>query len=83
MIEAARQTVLQKQAQLQQAHVEFSYNEIRASQDGWIILDTFPPYRRGAAFSLTAIAMIMAPVIGPVLVPRRRICIKCCKCRRR
>lgn len=32
-----------------------------------IILDTFPPDRRGAAFSLTAIATIMAPVIGPVL----------------
>jgi DHA2 family multidrug resistance protein len=32
-----------------------------------IILDTFPPDQRGAAFSLTAIATIMAPVIGPVL----------------
>lgn len=32
-----------------------------------IILDTFPPERRQAAFSLTAIAIIIAPVIGPVL----------------
>jgi DHA2 family multidrug resistance protein len=32
-----------------------------------IILDTFPPDKRGAAFSLTAVATIMAPVIGPVL----------------
>jgi DHA2 family multidrug resistance protein len=32
-----------------------------------IILDTFPPEKRNAAFSLTAIATIMAPVIGPVL----------------
>jgi DHA2 family multidrug resistance protein len=32
-----------------------------------IILDTFPPEQRGQAFSLTAVATIMAPVIGPVL----------------
>ena len=32
-----------------------------------IILDTFPPEKRQQAFSLTAIAIIIAPVLGPVL----------------
>jgi DHA2 family multidrug resistance protein len=32
-----------------------------------IILDHFPPEKRGQAFSLTAIAIIIAPVVGPVL----------------
>ena len=32
-----------------------------------IILDTFPPERRGMAFSITAIATIVAPVLGPTL----------------
>ena len=32
-----------------------------------IILDTFPPEKRSAAFSITAIATIVAPVIGPTL----------------
>jgi DHA2 family multidrug resistance protein len=32
-----------------------------------IILDTFPPAQRGRAFSLTAIATIVAPVLGPTL----------------
>lgn len=32
-----------------------------------IILDTFPPERRGQAFSLTAIAIVVAPVMGPLL----------------
>jgi DHA2 family multidrug resistance protein len=32
-----------------------------------IILDTFPPAKRGAAFSLTAIATIVAPILGPTL----------------
>jgi len=32
-----------------------------------IILDYFPPARRGAAFGVTAIATIVAPVIGPTL----------------
>ena len=32
-----------------------------------IILDTFPQEKRQAAFSLTAIATIMAPVIGPMI----------------
>ena len=32
-----------------------------------IILDTFPPEKRGAAFSITAIATIVAPVLGPTL----------------
>ncbi|QCE35709.1 DHA2 family efflux MFS transporter permease subunit [Acetobacteraceae bacterium] len=32
-----------------------------------IILDTFPPEKRAAAFSLTAIATIVAPVLGPLL----------------
>jgi DHA2 family multidrug resistance protein len=31
-----------------------------------IILDTFPPDKRQQAFSLTAIATIIAPVLGPV-----------------
>ena len=32
-----------------------------------IILDTFPPAQRGRAFSLTAVATIVAPVLGPTL----------------
>ncbi|AQS88654.1 multidrug ABC transporter [Neoasaia chiangmaiensis NBRC 101099] len=32
-----------------------------------IILDTFPPEKRGAAFGLTAIATIVAPILGPLL----------------
>jgi DHA2 family multidrug resistance protein len=32
-----------------------------------IILDTFPPAKRGAAFGVTAIATIVAPVLGPTL----------------
>lgn len=32
-----------------------------------IILDIFPPARRGAAFGVTAIATIVAPVLGPTL----------------
>lgn len=32
-----------------------------------IILDTFPPEKRGMAFSITAVATIVAPVLGPVL----------------
>ncbi|KMQ95047.1 multidrug resistance protein b [Lasius niger] len=32
-----------------------------------IILDSFPPEKRAAAFSLTAIATIVAPVLGPLL----------------
>jgi len=32
-----------------------------------IILDTFPPAKRGAAFSVTAVATIVAPVLGPTL----------------
>jgi DHA2 family multidrug resistance protein len=32
-----------------------------------IILDTFPPHRRAAAFGVTAIATIVAPVLGPTL----------------
>src|SRR5579859_3518819 len=32
-----------------------------------IILDTFPPAKRAAAFSVTAIATIVAPVLGPTL----------------
>ena len=32
-----------------------------------IILDTFPPEKRQQAFSLTAIAIIIAPVVGPVV----------------
>jgi DHA2 family multidrug resistance protein len=32
-----------------------------------IILDTFPPEKRSAAFAITAIATIVAPVLGPSL----------------
>ncbi len=32
-----------------------------------IILDHFPPEKRQAAFSLTAVAIIIAPIVGPVL----------------
>ncbi len=32
-----------------------------------IILDTFPPEKRGLAFSITAVATIVAPVLGPTL----------------
>ena len=32
-----------------------------------IILDTFPPARRGAAFGITAIATVVAPILGPTL----------------
>ncbi len=32
-----------------------------------IILDTFPPDKRQQAFSLTAVATIIAPVVGPLL----------------
>jgi DHA2 family multidrug resistance protein len=32
-----------------------------------IILDTFPPAQRGRAFSLTAIATVVAPVLGPTV----------------
>ncbi|MEI9986194.1 MAG: DHA2 family efflux MFS transporter permease subunit [Aliidongia sp.] len=32
-----------------------------------IILDTFPPERRSAAFAVTAVATIVAPVLGPSL----------------
>ena len=32
-----------------------------------IILDTFPPAQRGKAFSITAIATVVAPVLGPTL----------------
>lgn len=32
-----------------------------------IILDTFPPNKRAAAFGLTAIATVVAPVLGPSL----------------
>ncbi len=32
-----------------------------------IILDTFPPAKRAAAFGITAIATIVAPVLGPTL----------------
>jgi DHA2 family multidrug resistance protein len=32
-----------------------------------IILDTFPPAQRGKAFGVTAIATIVAPVLGPTL----------------
>ncbi|HLH12207.1 MAG TPA: DHA2 family efflux MFS transporter permease subunit [Methylovirgula sp.] len=32
-----------------------------------IILDYFPPARRGAAFGVTAIATIVAPILGPTL----------------
>jgi DHA2 family multidrug resistance protein len=32
-----------------------------------IILDTFPPAKRGAAFAVTAVATVVAPVLGPTL----------------
>jgi DHA2 family multidrug resistance protein len=32
-----------------------------------IILDTFPPEKRGGAFGVTAIATVVAPVLGPTL----------------
>ncbi|MDP9096837.1 MAG: DHA2 family efflux MFS transporter permease subunit [Pseudomonadota bacterium] len=32
-----------------------------------IILDTFPPSQRGKAFAITAVATIIAPVLGPTL----------------
>ncbi len=32
-----------------------------------IILDTFPPEKRGGAFAVTAIATVVAPVLGPAL----------------
>ena len=32
-----------------------------------IILDSFPPAKRGAAFAVTAIATVVAPVLGPTL----------------
>ncbi len=32
-----------------------------------IILDTFPPEKRGQAFALTAMATVVAPVLGPTL----------------
>jgi DHA2 family multidrug resistance protein len=32
-----------------------------------IILDYFPPEKRGAAFGVTAIAIIVAPILGPTL----------------
>ncbi len=32
-----------------------------------IILDTFPPARRGAAFGVAAIAIVVAPILGPTL----------------
>ncbi len=32
-----------------------------------IILDTFPPAQRGTAFSVTAVATVVAPVLGPTL----------------
>ena len=32
-----------------------------------IILDTFPPARRGQAFAVVALAVIVAPIIGPTL----------------
>ena len=32
-----------------------------------IILDTFPPAKRGGAFAITAVATIIAPVLGPTL----------------
>jgi DHA2 family multidrug resistance protein len=32
-----------------------------------IILDTFPPSQRGRAFSLTAVATVVAPILGPTL----------------
>jgi DHA2 family multidrug resistance protein len=32
-----------------------------------IILDTFPPEQRGRAFSISAVAIVVAPVVGPTL----------------
>ena len=32
-----------------------------------IILDTFPPEQRGRAFSISAVAIVVAPVLGPTL----------------
>ncbi|MGF6840983.1 DHA2 family multidrug resistance protein [Paraburkholderia youngii] len=32
-----------------------------------IILDTFPPQQRGRAFSISAVAIVVAPVLGPTL----------------
>jgi MFS transporter, DHA2 family, multidrug resistance protein len=32
-----------------------------------IILDTFPPARRGAAFGITAVATVVAPILGPTV----------------
>lgn len=32
-----------------------------------IILDTFPPEKRGAAFGVAAVAIVVAPVLGPTL----------------
>ena len=32
-----------------------------------IVVDTFPPERRGQAFALTTIATVVAPVLGPTL----------------
>ena len=32
-----------------------------------IILDTFPPGQRGRAFSISAVAIVVAPVLGPTL----------------
>jgi MFS transporter, DHA2 family, multidrug resistance protein len=32
-----------------------------------IVLDTFPPAQRGRAFSLTAVATVVAPVLGPTI----------------
>jgi DHA2 family multidrug resistance protein len=32
-----------------------------------IVVDTFPPEKRGGAFAMTAIATVVAPVIGPTL----------------
>lgn len=32
-----------------------------------IILDTFPPEKRGRAFSISAVAIVVAPVLGPTL----------------
>jgi DHA2 family multidrug resistance protein len=32
-----------------------------------IILDTFEPARRGAAFSVTAVATVVAPILGPTM----------------
>jgi DHA2 family multidrug resistance protein len=32
-----------------------------------IILDTFPPAQRGRAFSISAVAIVVAPVLGPTL----------------